>query len=800
MATLGQKPTIYTILKRKVYVTLEPMKKGTWRIMVPITTEDLLKDIRGNRVTFHDCSIEDRLLLLTFPLLTIPDTPGFLPISSPTGSQLMASWDTCVVSSVVLVTNMETFQTNDSFRTWTRVRVPPNILSDDERQSVVDVSISRDGIFFLIHGILYFKSFHDFIRLGRISNLPDGGIIGIATRKWCWTKYLFKAIGRRSNMVVWTENEVYLGYIFLKFARIITTIELKTLLNLSSAATLTIHNVEYTGHPLEIAVLLNYCTICTLTKKILMVIYNEDTKQWAFQDFILDVPTDSFLVPYFTFSAMPGLLLWDKHRIYYYYNNFTITGILQTPAGNRNLSLLANDSIIHEVFLDYFGNILIKMENNMIFYSKINVRDMVRLHLWAENITRTFFFQTPSGQSYLLHVFDNGTLYVQEYPLRLEIESIGFKTKDKCPYTAFHNNVAGSFYLLDKGEVLTLWAQIVYPENVGLYTIVESYGPKILQEKHQIHYEIAFGYCTKTLILTFFQSINYEGVDDYFKLQDQNTGLVLVQFRPSAYSRRCPIAQRVFQIAVGCDAKKFIAVKGFSKKGCFRHDFSYVIEKSYLRHQPSKNLKVKYNWNEYGCPLRLDFTAKFQPLIQLFDDNGYVNDVEANFIVWEIHGRNDYSFNNTMKQSGCLNVAQTWKSMTEINKHLPLEEAWGPENYKHCFSYGIGKAGDLNQPYEIINISNNNHIFWPMSHSGMYVFRVKIVDPNYSFCNLTAIFAIETFGVIPSPGAYLVASFLFVLMLLFFSILVLSYFHYMRIYRRYIYDPLHKPRRKRKKN
>lgn len=53
------------------------------------------------------------------------------------------------------------------------------------------------------------------------------------------------------------------------------------------------------------------------------------------------------------------------------------------------------------------------------------------------------------------------------------------------------------------------------------------------------------------------------------------------------------------------------------------------------------------------------------------------------------------------------------------------------QNYKHCFSYAIGKPGDLNQPYEIINKSNHNHLVWPLNHPGMYVFRVKILDPNY---------------------------------------------------------------------
>ncbi|XP_016856440.1 cation channel sperm-associated auxiliary subunit epsilon isoform X8 [Homo sapiens] len=617
MATLGQKPVIHTVLKRKVYSSNEKMRRGTWRIVVPMTKDDALKEIRGNQVTFQDCFIADFLILLTFPLLTIPEIPGYLPISSPRGSQLMASWDACVVASAVLVTDMETFHTTDSFKSWTRIRVPPDILSDDERRSVAHVILSRDGIVFLINGVLYIKSFRGFIRLGGIVNLPDGGITGISSRKWCWVNYLLKAKGRRSTFAVWTENEIYLGSILLKFARLVTTTELKNILSLSVTATLTIDRVEYTGHPLEIAVFLNYCTVCNVTKKIFLVIYNEDTKQWVSQDFTLDAPIDSVTMPHFTFSALPGLLLWNKHSIYYCYHNFTFTGILQTPAGHGNLSMLSNDSIIHEVFIDYYGDILVKMENNVIFYSKINTRDAVKLHLWTNYTTRAFIFLSTSGQTYFLYALDDGTIQIQDYPLHLEAQSIAFTTKDKCPYMAFHNNVAHVFYFLDKGEALTVWTQIVYPENTGLYVIVESYGPKILQESHEISFEAAFGYCTKTLTLTFYQNVDYERISDYFETQDKHTGLVLVQFRPSEYSKACPIAQKVFQIAVGCDDKKFIAIKGFSKKGCHHHDFSYVIEKSYLRHQPSKNLRVRYIWGEYGCPLRLDFTEKFQPVVQL---------------------------------------------------------------------------------------------------------------------------------------------------------------------------------------
>lgn len=168
----------------------------TWHISVPMTTDDVLKEIKGNQVAFQDCFIADVLFLLTFPLLTMPEIPDSLPITSPQGSQLILAWATCVLSSVVVVADMETFQTNDSFRTWTRIRVPPNILTDDERHNVSDVNISWDGIFFLINGILYIKTFTAFKRLGRNENLPDGGIIGITSRKWCWARHLLKVSKR----------------------------------------------------------------------------------------------------------------------------------------------------------------------------------------------------------------------------------------------------------------------------------------------------------------------------------------------------------------------------------------------------------------------------------------------------------------------------------------------------------------------------------------------------------------------------------------------------------------------------
>ncbi|XP_055465898.1 cation channel sperm-associated auxiliary subunit epsilon [Psammomys obesus] len=799
--TLGQQPYIYTIEKRKVYHPQPLTADGTWTIKLPMTSDDLLKVLKGNQVAFQDCFIANLPFLLTFPLLPLPEVPTGLSLTLPAGNQLMSTWGACIPSFAVLVTEKDTFQTNDSFRTWNRITVPPGILSDAQRQNVSGVTVFASGLIFLINGDLYYKSSKEFVKLGSSKGVPETEIIGMTRRKWCQMQYLFKSEVRKSMVAAWSKHELFLGYSSFRFRKVMDVSSLRGILKLGATQTIEIQKAEYTWHPLEIALILSLWSSHTTTKDINIVIYNEDSHEWTFQDYELKFPKDSKLFIHFLYSAMPDFVLWNEHSIYYCYKNFTVTGMIKTLTGDTNLSSIAHGSKIHNVIPDNQGSILVKMENNEMFYFKSDITDAVKLHKWLSKKAKTALYVNKSYNMYLLH-FDNSKLTVREYPLYLEVQSIIHRNKDKdrCPFLAFQHNIMRHFYFLDKGESLTVWSQIVYRENLGLYIIVEHYGPNILNSKQHVNYEIASGFCTKTMLTTFSQSTDYESVSDYFNLQKNNMGLLLVQIRPSEFSKACPMTKKVFELAVGCDAKKHIRVKGYTRTECQRRDFSYVIDKEFLRERPSENLKIRYDVGRYGCPQRLEFNEPFHPVLELHDESGFVKIVEANFILWEIHGRNDYSFNNTMKQSGCINVAQTWKSMIEENPGKPLEDIWGPQNYRTCFSYAVGNPGDLNQPYEILNYSNRNHLQWPMDHSGMYVFRVKILDPNFSFCNLTAIFAIETFGVIPSPSVYLVASFLFVLMITFISILVLSYFWYMKIYRQFIFEPLHKPPGKQKKS
>lgn len=95
-----------------------------------------------------------------------------------------------------------------------------------------------------------------------------------------------------------------------------------------------------------------------------------------------------------------------------------------------------------------------------------------------------------------------------------------------------------------------------------------------------------------------------------------------------------------------------------------------MIDKELLRDSPPENLKVKNDVAKYSYPRTLQLEEMFHPVVELYDEDRFVKRVSANFMVWEIHGRNNYTFNSTVQQNGCIKEAQTWDG-------LPLDDVWG---------------------------------------------------------------------------------------------------------------------------
>ncbi|CAO2638591.1 Cation channel sperm-associated auxiliary subunit epsilon [Lemmus lemmus] len=469
-----------------------------------MSSDDLMKEIRGTKVAFQDCFISNLLFLLTYPLVPIPSTPTQLPLTQPAGRAPLRATGVCISTFALIITDQETFQTTDAFLTWTRIRVPPGILSDAERHSVSGAVIFKSAIVFIINGSLYVKSETSFTKLNKRNGAPENGVIGITRRKWCKIRYLFKFERGKSRMALWTKSEVYVGYSTSRFRKILDISEVKGMLKFGAKDKVEIHSVTYTWHPVEIAVLVAHCSSCTTTKSIYLLLCNEDAPKWILQDFKLEVPVDRTLDAHFLYSALPDLVLWDAHSVYYYYKNFSIRGIITAESGEFNLSKLSAGSKIHNVVTDHSGSVLVKMENNVMFFFKADITDAIKLHAWANTTVKTALFVNRFDKIYLVYINDQHMPEPQGYPLYLELQSVIYKTREHCPYVAFQHNIFGEFYFMDKGKRLTFWTQLVYPENMGLYIIIEYYGPNILTWTQEVSYEIASGLSTKNMVSWYF--------------------------------------------------------------------------------------------------------------------------------------------------------------------------------------------------------------------------------------------------------------------------------------------------------
>ncbi|XP_015713046.1 cation channel sperm-associated protein subunit epsilon isoform X2 [Coturnix japonica] len=83
-------------------------------------------------------------------------------------------------------------------------------------------------------------------------------------------------------------------------------------------------------------------------------------------------------------------------------------------------------------------------------------------------------------------------------------------------------------------------------------------------------------------------------------------------------------------------------------------------------------------------------------------------------------------------EASFLSEAQSWHMMLKESKNSAVDDIRGPQNYRSCFELleNSSKEG-LNEQYQALNCTSQNHIAWPFSHDATRVFRVRISDRNY---------------------------------------------------------------------
>jgi hypothetical protein len=168
-----------------------------------------------------------------------------------------------------------------------------------------------------------------------------------------------------------------------------------------------------------------------------------------------------------------------------------------------------------------------------------------------------------------------------------------------------------------------------------------------------------------------------------------------------------------------------------------------------LEDPSAATLEYPYDYDTFGCPTFVPYSAQFKPIFEIWDFDTLVKTVSAEFVLAEVHGRRELSYGETAGQAGCATPPDTWAA--KLAKEADFAKAWGSHNYRPCVQRNASTPNNTEPwaalPFEVLSPASPNYIGFAKNSSTVpFLFYAFIVDPDYSFCPLATAFSVEVYG------------------------------------------------------
>ncbi|KAJ3206844.1 subunit of the Arp2/3 complex [Entophlyctis luteolus] len=260
------------------------------------------------------------------------------------------------------------------------------------------------------------------------------------------------------------------------------------------------------------------------------------------------------------------------------------------------------------------------------------------------------------------------------------------------------------------------------------------------------------------------RSVNFSGVTA-INLQPRAANLACLDssHRSAIITVGCPPTRRIVlktnSGASGSSANNDSGTTGteVSSAGCDGAPASFVLPAGTwvsdwtTQTRPPYDLTVAYDCAAWGgAPLDAYYGVPFVPAFYVVDNDAVVKPVDADFGLWELHGR-QVAYTLTASDAGCISAPQSWWGMMVASHNSNPLDAWGRWNYSPCYN-SSGAPVDGGTPYTVFNSTNGQGVVWIGGYNGIYVFTARVLDPNFSYCNLSVTFAVNVYGAPLSPG------------------------------------------------
>ncbi|XP_069042234.1 cation channel sperm-associated auxiliary subunit delta isoform X1 [Lepisosteus oculatus] len=335
-----------------------------------------------------------------------------------------------------------------------------------------------------------------------------------------------------------------------------------------------------------------------------------------------------------------------------------------------------------------------------------------------------------------------------------------------CPVEVLYGSFDRGVYYIDMGDHLYLSAVFIPAPLRQVFPLVTVTDPHLLafQAVSKEDGITSDGNTKYTLSIKLRQQRGAEMAHDSFHHSSLDGGISTLTVDVVGKEISCKDMPPLHAyINVRCPPGKHIKVlrnvtactKGTFTQGLLQNNYSYTISKNiydpeHLRQQNSaeEDLHVTYSFVEYQCPLLVYYDALWLPILELWDNGQFVEFVPVDFVLFEVHGMYNYDYLQSAGSARCVSQPQTWPSMLAKQPQPDPHTAWTRKNYKSCMNPDGPSLTSPWQQYEVLRAASGNRIIFP-NYNGFYIFKAIVVDPAYSFCELSTTFSVYVYGAFP---------------------------------------------------
>ncbi|XP_034285563.1 LOW QUALITY PROTEIN: cation channel sperm-associated auxiliary subunit delta [Pantherophis guttatus] len=459
------------------------------------------------------------------------------------------------------------------------------------------------------------------------------------------------------------------------------------------------------------------------------------------------------------------------------YPNKTLPERICFAAASSNEFAVLTETQLFYGNLDMVARKMVHLGDKNVSLSHVSCEAMLFENIGMLSIIRPF----PSNVSRYYH-FQKCIFNIQAKLMTVQ------PPLQSCPMEILTGDFHNRMYYIDTKQQLHFNATFVPKPGTGAYPYVMLSNPYVLAfEAHIMEDGYTFNGNTKYSLKikleeqqlmvekqnsTLFKKVSSVTVDIY------NKGIFCIDMHPLTAL-----------IAVDCPPKKHIRILKKTtgcNQGLFEprllQNFVYSIDKELYdplflgrKKLEQDNLNVTYKYDIWGCPLLFYYDNQWLPKLELWDDNEFVENVHADFVLYEINGMHNYDYLLTEVQANCLSEAQNWiKQLANFpgSPHI----AWTKYNYVSCKQpKGNKSLPSVNSKYQVLNWNERNRILFPQ-YNGFYVFRATIVDRLYSYCDLTTVFSVYIHGSPPKSKVSVGKALISFLVLIFGTMLMVYFF------------------------